>query len=141
MRSSRPGTRRGVALADFLAGMLLLAGAMTAYATMTRSKMDALSMADQHARALATAEEAIDRVRTGGLPRAPQGPADADGFRHVMDFGVVGLLGCTGRIEARSLRLEGGEAADLFEARVVVRWTDGPMRNARIALSTVAGAR
>jgi hypothetical protein len=132
--------RRGFALADFLAGMMLLAGAMTAFATMTRAKLDALSMADQHARALAAAEEAIDRLRTGGLPRAPQGAADADGFRQVLDFGVPGLQECTGRIEARGLRVEGAEAGDLFEARVVVTWRDGPMRNARVGLSTIARA-
>lgn len=130
--------RRGVALADFLAGMLILAGAMTAFATMTRSKMEALAATDQHARALAAAEEAIDRVRTGGLPRAPEGDADADGFRRVHELAVSGLADGRCRIEARSVLLDdGGAGHDLFEARVVVRWKDGATRQGRVALSTV----
>lgn len=131
--------RRGVALADFLAGMLILGGAMTAFAAMTRSKMEALAATDQHARALAAAEEAIDRVRTAGLPRAPGGDADADGFRRVHAFEVEGLADGRCVVEARSLRLaEDGAGHDLFEARVVVRWQDAPGRHARVALSTVA---
>ena len=64
--------RRGFAIADFLAGMLVLAGALTAFATMTKSKMDALAQSDQLARGVAAAEEAIDRVRVNGLPHAAE---------------------------------------------------------------------
>jgi hypothetical protein len=131
--------RRGVALADFLAGSLILAGAVTGFSTMTRTKLVALSTADQHARALAAAEEAIDRVRTGGLPRAPQGDADPDGFRLVLVFNVKDLPEGMGRVEVRSLRLDDdGPGHGLYEARAVVRWQDGPERRARVALSTVA---
>lgn len=144
---SRPGpghrpTRRrgGFALADFLTGMLLLAGALGAFATITRAKFDALAAGDQHARAVAAAEEAIDHVRAVGLPRAPEGQADVDGFRLVATFEPAdrALAGAEGRLEARLLRLAEGEAHDLLEVRAVVRWQDGPGRRARVALSTVA---
>lgn len=133
--------RGGVAIADFLAGMLILAGALTAFATMTRSKFDALAQSDQLARGVAAAEEAIDRLRTGGLTRAPFGDADVDGFREVATFTPTapGLFEPKGRIEARALRVGAGAAIHgLFEARVVVTWQDGPARRAAVRLSTIA---
>lgn len=135
--------RRGFAIADFLAGMLVLAGALTAFATMTRSKMDALAQSDQLARGIAAAEEALDRVRTGGLPRAPFGDADVEGFRQVATFKPqgAGLYRPEGRIEARALRVgAGGGVHGLFEARVVVTWQDGPTRRAAVRLSTISPA-
>lgn len=132
--------RAGIALADFITGMLLLAGALGAFATITRAKFDALAASDQHARAVAAVEEAIDRVRTAGLPRAPEGQADPDGFRLVAAFSPAdpALAGAEGRLEARLLRVTDGEAHDLLEVRAVVTWQDGPARRARVAMTTVA---
>ncbi len=57
----------------------------------------------------------------------------------VHELEVAGLPGGRCTIEARSLRTaEEGAGLDLFEARVVVGWQDGPSRRARVALSTVA---
>lgn len=137
----RRGRRAGIALADFVTGMLLLAGALGAFAAITRAKFEALSAGDQHLRAVAAAEEALDRVRTAGLPRAPEGAADPDGFRLVATFAPAdpALQGAEGRLEARLLRTaEGAAAHDLLEVRAVVRWQDGPGRRARVASSTVA---
>lgn len=132
--------RRGFALADFVTGMLVLAGALGAFATITRAKFDALAAGDQHARAVAAAEEALDRVRTGGLPRAPEGQADRDGFRLVATFEPAddALAGAEGRLEARLLRVAEGAGHDLLEVRAVVRWRDGSARPSRVALSTAA---
>lgn len=141
--ASTASGRRGVALADFVTGMLLLAGALGAFAAITRSKFDAIAASDQHARAVAAAEEAVDRVRLEGLPRLPHGEADADGFRLVAAFTPAaghGLAGAAGRVEARGLRLAEGDAQGLFEVRAVVSWQDGPGRRARVRLSTVAPA-
>lgn len=136
----RPRRRRGFALADFMTGTLLLAGALGAFTSITRAKFDALAAGDQHVRAAAAAEEALDRVRTGGLPAAPEGPADPDGFRLVTTFAPAGagLSGAEGRLEARLLRLAEGDPHDLLEVRVVVSWRDAPARRARVSLSTVA---
>jgi hypothetical protein len=132
--------RAGVAIADFLAGTFVLAGALTAFASMTRAKIDALGTSDQRALALAAAEEAADRVRTGGLPAAPHGDADPDGFRAVATFRPeTRLAHVEGRIEARSLRFAGaGDDHDLFEARITVRWKDGATTFGQLALSTIA---
>lgn len=137
---TRRGRRTGIALADFVTGMLVLAGALGVFATITRSKFEALSAGDQHLRAVAAVEEALDRVRTGGLPRAPEGPATPDGFRLVMTFEPAdrALLGAEGRLEARLLRTAEGGAHDLLEVRAVVTWQDGAGRRARVAASTVA---
>ncbi|MCO5165709.1 MAG: hypothetical protein M9894_04995 [Planctomycetes bacterium] len=138
-----PRRRRGVALADFVTGMLLLAGALGAFASITRAKFDAIAAGDQHARAVAAAEEAVDRVRLEGLPRLPHGDADPEGFRLVGAFvpsAGHGLARPEGRVEARGLRLSAGDARGLFEVRVVVTWQDAPGRRARVRLSTVAAA-
>ena len=139
--------RRGFALADFIAGTLLFTGSLVSFTVMTRSKMDALELAEQQAAALAHAETAADRVRLGGLPAAPSGEPDLEGFRLCAAFDVAsvtsggaGLPAATGRIEARRLRVLEGEAHGLWEARVVVRWrerADSP-RTVEVALAVVA---
>lgn len=133
--------RRGFALADFIAGTLLFTGAVVGFSTMTRAKMDALGLAEQQAAALAQAETAADRVRLDGLPGAPSGEADADGFRLCGAFDVTGPLpGATGRVEARRLRVQDGEARGLWEARVVVRWREraDDARTVQVAIPVVA---
>jgi hypothetical protein len=143
----RRARRGGFALADFVAGMLILAGALTAFTTMTKAKVDLLAAGDQHQRALAAAEEALDRVRTGGLPARPSGPADPDGFRKVVAFAPKAdlydpsrtLPGVEGLVEARALRAD-GDAHGLYEVRVTVRWRDSASSWARVSLSTVAEA-
>ncbi len=133
--------RRGFALADFIGGTLLFTGSLVGFSVMTRSKMDALALAEQHASALAQAETAADQVRLSGLPAAPSGEADLEGFRLCSAFDVVGgLPGAVGRVEARRLRVLEGEAHGLWEARVVVRWrerADSP-RTTQVVIPVVA---
>lgn len=141
MTTCRRRGRRGVAIADFLAGMLVLSGALTGFAAMTRAKMDALAQSDQLARGVAAAEEALDRLRVSGLPKAPSGFADVDGFRVVTTFAPTapGLFRAEGRVDARALRAsEGAAVHGLFEVRVVVSWQDSATGRAEVRLSTVA---
>lgn len=139
--------RRGFALADFIAGTLLFTGSLVGFTVMTRSKMDALGLAEQQASALAQAETAADRVRLAGLPAAPSGEADLEGFRLCSTFdvasvssGTAGLPGATGRVEARRLRVLDGEAHGLWEARVVVRWREraDSARSVQVVIPVVA---
>ena len=123
----RPGTSRrsGFGLADFVAGTFVFTGALVGFTTMTNTKFDALGRSSQRAQALAAAEAAADRVRVQGLPGAPRGEADLEGFRSVAVFAPkVPLPRVEGSIDARWLRVEGGAGQGLYEARVRVRWRE-----------------
>lgn len=122
----RPRSRRsGFGLADFLAGTFIFTGALVGFTTMTNTKFDSLARSSQRSHALAAAEAAADRVRAHGLPAAPRGEADLDGFRAVTTFSPkVPLARVEGSIDARWLRVEGAGGQGLYEARVRVRWRE-----------------
>lgn len=130
--------RRGFALADFVCGSLIFVGALLAFSTLTTSKYRLLDAGASRLAALAAAEAMVDGVRAEGLPALPQGEVDPDGFRQVATFTPQGSLGrAWGRIDARALRVNGGEDHGLLEVRVTVGWRDLNGHN-QLSLSTVA---
>lgn len=122
-----------------MAGTLILAGVLSAFTGMTRAKFDVLAEGELHARGAAVVARALDRVRRDGLTAEPQGPSDPNGFRRVATFAVGDdqLAEASGEVQARSLRMERGDACGLFEVRVVVRWR-GRFGDQRLTGSTVA---
>lgn len=135
--------RRGFAIADFLAGTIIFSGVLITLASMTRAKLQVLAEADAQTRALARAEEALDDVRARGLPQAPTGAADTQGFRLVRKTPVKiqGLADSTVILEARTLvaKAKGSEASadrGLMEVRVRLAWT-GLSGEGELALSSV----
>jgi hypothetical protein len=137
----RRGTRRrrGFALADFFTGTVVFAGAMVAFATMTRSKMETIDQAATRHRALAVAEATMDEIRRAGSVKIPEIKADSDGFSEVRhtDSTIQGIGKASIQIDARSARVVGGRSQGLLEVRVRVRWKDatGP---SYLQLSTLA---
>ncbi|RMG15501.1 MAG: hypothetical protein D6731_08230 [Planctomycetota bacterium] len=120
----RPRRRRGFALADFVAGTVIFAGALGAFAALTRAKMTVLSQTHRRAQALAAAELAVDRLRREGLPAPPRGAADPDGYRSVARFTPTEAPWLRGHLDARALRMAVGDGHLLYEARVTVRWRE-----------------
>jgi len=133
------GRRRGIALADFVAGTVILAGVVSAFTSMTRAKFDALAEAELHGRAAIAVQAGLDEVRARGLSAEPSGPADIDGFRRVEALAVRDeqLAEASAEVQARFLRMASGEAHGLYEVRVVVRWR-GRHGEQRLSGSTVA---
>ncbi len=131
--------RRGFALADFFTGTLLLAGVMATFTALTRAKFEAIAEGELHARGVAALEEALDDVARRGLAGQPGGTADEAGFRLVSTFAPedAALTRGEGRIEARYLRVAGGEAHGLYEVRVRVSWR-GPTGRGSVSACTVA---
>jgi hypothetical protein len=127
-----------VALADYVCGMLIFSASLVAFSTLTASKLRLLDAAHGRQRALGAAETRLDALRLGGLPAAPAGGGDVDGFRKVQDFAPAPKLPAGwGRVDARALRLSAGQAHGLYEVRVTVGWRDVNGRN-QLSLSTLA---
>ncbi len=137
-RLLRARARRAFALADFLAGTLVLAGVVAGFTSLTRAKFDAISEGELHARGVSAVEARLDRIACDGLPAAPAGEADEQGFRLVEAFTPddAGLAAGVGRVEARYLRTE-GDSHGLYEVRVAVDWR-GAHGEGRFAASTIA---
>ena len=138
----RNARRRGIAMADFVAGTLLFSATLVVFAALTRSKFELISVTRMRAMALSGAETELDRVRADGLDQRPFGAVQSDGFRRVYTFDpraredAPALPGSEGLVEVRGLRMEGGDPRRLYEARVTVRWGQGP-ESGRVSLSTV----
>lgn len=126
-------SRRGFALADFLTGTAIFAGALVAFAGLTRSKFTVLHEAGALQIGQSHLEAELDRLRREGLPAAPAGQADARGFQPVArrTVGLRGLGSATETVSARPLVILAGEQrrveADLLEVRVELRWTEGAL--------------
>lgn len=127
MKKTKARRRAGFALADFVAGTIILAGAVTAWVAITRAQLDATRQADLRGRARSAALLALDEARLSGIEK-PSGEADANGFRLVKTFPVANLPQLasrepSGRLEARRLAFDGeGDARGLVELRATVRW-------------------
>jgi len=130
-RSTGPlARRRGFALADFIAGTVILAGAVSAWVAITRAQLDATRHADQRGKARNAALLALDDARLEGATalRTASGPADKNGFRLVRTFAVPGLPVLVsrepqGRLEARELPVEGDTAGgSAIELRATITW-------------------
>lgn len=123
-RSSR---HRGFALADFLAGSMILSGTMALFVALTQSKFRTLEAAELRSRAQAALEVELDRVRLQGPGGVPAGEADREGFRVARSFSPEGRLPVgQGQVALRALRVDGAAAHQMFEARVTVRWQERP---------------
>jgi len=127
LRASSSARRGGFALADFVAGSLVLSATLTAFVALTNSKFQVLRAAELRSRAQVALEQEVDRVRLEGLAGLPAGQADLQGYRLVSEFEPGGALPAgEGRVEARALRIDGGVGRRLYEARVSVGWLDRP---------------
>ncbi|MBL4850015.1 MAG: hypothetical protein JKY65_31185 [Planctomycetes bacterium] len=132
--SNRHGShRRGFAIADFLVGTAIFAGALVGFTTLSQSKFDVIHQASAEQVALSRLEFEIDKLRRVGLPGAPN-PAktDPDGFQPVRSETVKlkGLGPGTLTISARPLVSRNAANqrvldTDLYEVRVKLVWTDG----------------
>ena len=129
--------RRGFALADFVAGSLIVTATLVGFTALTRAKMQVLGDAQRRTAALAASEAALDRLRLEGLPVAPKGEADKLGYRQVSTFKPAGYPTANGTIDARALRMAVGEAHLLYEARVSITWRSDDNAENVIRLSTV----
>jgi hypothetical protein len=126
---SRRGRRsRGIALADFMTGTLVLAGAVTAWAAITRAQIDAATFSDRRAHARDAALSALDLARVEGVASAGSLSVapDKNGFRLWRTFPVAGLPGASqpaGRLEVRPLVVDGAASSSgALEARATVTW-------------------
>ena len=116
---------RGIALMDFVAGSLILAGAVAAWVSITRAQLDSNAFADRRLQARNACERALDDVRAEGPSALADLPkADASGFAVMKRFPVANLPSTlkemAGRVEARPLK--GENAFGAYEVRAVVRW-------------------
>ena len=109
-RFARFARRRtaGFAIADFLCGTLILAGAVATWATLTRAQIDVAAETERRARALYAAEEALARFQGArGLSLFAGGaPGTTTDFALIERFEGRGLARArkdepVGRLEAR----------------------------------------
>ena len=122
---ARRRARRGIALADFIAGMMVFSAVIMVFAELTRSKFLLLTGSELRSRALSAAEETIDGIRRNGLGGRPKGKADRQGFRKVRTFELDGHrmpLNSEGVVAVRSIKMIAGKGYQLYEARVSVRY-------------------
>lgn len=137
----RGAWRRGIALADFITGMVIFSAALSAFVTLSRSKLDTIEFTKQRSVALSAVEERLDRLRVEGLQRNASGLVDEQGFRVAEEFGAPAELPAgQGRVEVRPLRVQGGSRHGLYEVRVRVSWETHPGRpssRTEVGLSTV----
>lgn len=133
MRTSLRRQRRGFALVDFITGTAIFAGAVLAFAGLTRTKFEVLHEAGALQIAQSELEQSLDRVRREGLPQEPTGQADGRGFQQVTQktTDVTGLGPATQTLSARPLVvLEGGQRrieTSMVEVRVALSWPGGAL--------------
>ena len=138
---SRLRRRRGIAMADFIAGSLIFSATLGVFVGFTQLKFDTLQMAEDLSLGTAALEAEVDRLRELDGIEAPQGAPDLQGFRPLSEFPVDALYEGRGRVSARALRVEGGSAYQLYEVRVEVSWRSGPEDRDRVASSLVLPLR
>lgn len=135
---------RGIALIDFIAGTIILAGAVTAWVTLTRAQLESVAFADRRQQARNAAARALDDAKAEGAAvfAAELDKPGPDGFSLVRRFTVTNLPAVgsepAGRLEARPLRTE--NACGCFELRAVVRWKNQHGQD-ETELSTIVGAK
>jgi len=78
--------RRGFALADFLTGTLIFAGALVGFTALTRSKFDLIHQASSENVVTGHLEQSLDALRREGLPAAPDlNKTDREGYQWVAE--------------------------------------------------------
>lgn len=125
--------RRGFALADFLTGTMIFAGALVGFTALTRSKFDLIHQASSEQVVTKHLEASLDRVRREGLPAKPNvNKTDAEGYQWVAERKLD--LPRTGAAveEIRVRPLVHFDAAgtrqietEVYEVRVQLTWTGG----------------
>ncbi|MEZ6186069.1 MAG: hypothetical protein R3F62_13790 [Planctomycetota bacterium] len=133
--------RRGIAMADFIAGSLIFSATLGVFVGFTNVKFETLRQSEALSRANAAVEAEVDRLRELGAIAAPQGEAGLDGFRALSSFEVPDVNEGSGEVAARALRVEGGQAYQLYEVRVRVRWRSGAADYDRVSSSLVLPLR
>ncbi len=116
---------RGIALMDFVAGSIILAGAVAAWVSITRAQLDSNAFADRRLQARNACGRELDDIRREGASALEDRPRpDASGFSVIRTFPVSNLpstlKGHAGRVEVRPLKTENG--CGCYEVRAVVRW-------------------
>jgi hypothetical protein len=120
---------------DFIAGSVILAGAVTAWAAITHAQLDSVAYSDRRFQARNAATRALEEARAEGAePLAAaqdgaHGPRDSQGFSLLRTFAVLGLrpMGTepVGRLEVRALPVDTDAEQSgrrVFEVRAVIRW-------------------
>lgn len=131
-------TRRGFALIDFVTGTAIFAGAVLAFAGLTRTKFEVLHQAGTLQRAQSDLEARLDALRREGLLEEPSGAADPRGFQVVRreEVQIPGIGSATRVVAARPLVVLEGSARrvepTLLEVQVSLTWAEGVLH-----LSTV----
>jgi hypothetical protein len=131
----RARRRSGFALADFIAGSLILAGAVGAWASLTRAQIDAAALVERRTRALYAAEEALARGRSAPAAATAAAAKSTNGaWVEVERFAPRGLVAVSsgasgGVVEARPLAAKASfapPAAVELRARLEWRGDTGP---------------
>ena len=135
---------RGFALMDFIAGSVILAGAVTAWASLTNAQLESAAFADRRQQARNACARALDDARAEDLESlvSELGKPGPDGFAIAKRFQVPGLPTTSsenpGRLEARPLKTE--TRFGCYEVRATVRWKN-PNGVDQVELSTILGAK
>lgn len=140
MRALR-ARRRGIAMADFIAGSLIFSATLGVFVGFTQLKFDTLRQTEALSRGNAAVEAELDRLREQGQVDPPQGDAELDGFRPVRSGPLEGLPEGELRVAARALRIEGGSGYQLYEVRVRARWRSGADDFDRVGASLILPLR
>lgn len=126
-------TRRGFALADFLTGTMIFAGALVGFTTLTSSKFEMIHQASSEQVVKGQLESSLDLLRRDGLPAKPDlSKTDRDGYQWVAERKLK-LRGLEAATETTSVRpLVHFDAAgrrlietEVYEVQVKLTWQGG----------------
>lgn len=127
----RARTRRGFALADFIAGSLILSATITAFVAMSRAKFQVLHAVEQLQVAQTALEAEADALRARDAISLPDGEPDAEGFVTLEAFEApASFHQGEGAILLRPLQVStedaDADARGLYEARLTLTWIEEP---------------
>lgn len=125
--------RRGFALADFLTGTMIFAGALVGFSALTKSKFDVIHQAGAEQVAQGHLEAALDAVRRDGLTGKPNlKKVDRDGFLSVAErtLSLRGLGKVSETLAVRPLLSFDPQGqrlieTEVYEVRVQLSWAEG----------------
>ncbi len=126
-------TRRGFALADFLTGTMIFAGALVGYTGLTRSKFEMISQASSEQVVKGQLEASLDLLRREGLPAKPNlSKTDSEGYQWVAERKVelrgLGPAKVTTSVRPLTHFDPAGQRlieTEVYEVRVQLTWRGG----------------